>query len=47
MSKDKEEILDEELEELEELKEEEDEHREALDAINQYVDEDDMGELSF
>ncbi len=47
MSKDKEEILDEELEELEELKEEEGEHKEALDAINQYVDEDDMGELSF
>ncbi len=44
MSKDKEEILD---EELEELKEEEGEHKEALDAINQYVDEDDMGELSF
>lgn len=47
MSKDKEEILDEELEELEELKKEEGEHREALNAINQYVDEDDMGELSF
>ncbi len=44
MSKDKEEVLDEELEELEQ---EVGEHREAIEAINQYVDEDDMGELSF
>ena len=47
MSKEKEELLDEELDALEELKEEGGEHREALEAITQYVDEDDMGELSF